>query len=122
MIEIVPNHDPELNRQGDEILRRLASQCANPIANRQSLSEQFEYDFWSQEEDVGLYAIRIRKYFRVVIAVFMEANGFEAFRAISTVGPKMVKPFDPAETQISDYRKSHMSEGVHRWRVLQGIN
>ena len=54
IIYIVPNQDPELNRRADEFLRQLADQRADPVANRRSLGEQFEYDFWSREENAGL--------------------------------------------------------------------
>jgi hypothetical protein len=121
MVDIVPNQDPELNRRGDEILRQLADRRANPVANRRSLSEQFVYDYWSCEEDVGLYAVRLRKHLRLTIAVFMDSSGFDGFNAIGGMGPRMVKPFDPIETQSPDCTRRHLCEGVYRWRVLQGI-
>ena len=30
-----------------------------PVANRRSLSDQFEYDFWSREGNAGLYSVRL---------------------------------------------------------------
>lgn len=120
MIDIVPNEDPEVNCQADEFLRTLADQRAMPVANRRSLSDQFEYDFWSREGNAGLYSVRIRKHFRFIIAVCLTPSDYEAFASIPEISRKMIQPFSPEEVILPQYHQ-HRLEGMYRWRVLREI-
>lgn len=119
LVYIVPNQAPEINRQADEFLRKLADKRANPVANRRSLSEQFEYDFWSQEGNAGLYSIRLRKHFRFVIGVLVDPGDFAGFGSIPEIPHLLVRPFDPAETSAPSYHHHRPPKGIYRWRVLR---
>jgi hypothetical protein len=122
MVDIVPNNDPGLNRQGDDILRQLAEQRANPAANRRSLSEQFEYDFWAREGKVGLCAIRFRKHFRFVVSVMMDPGDYAALESIPEISGKLIKPFDPTEASAPGHHQHRRPNGIYRWRVLTELN
>lgn len=117
-VDIIPNLDKDafLNTA---VFRHMVSKKGSPVANRRSLNDQFEYEYWDTESpETGLYSVRLRRSFRLVLGV-LGPQDFSAFKTVKPIEAKLISPFDPAEMAKPEFHQHCPPPGTYRWHCTQ---